>query len=596
MRQADHDTAEPARPSAAQDWARALTATASIARDPGRTLPDLVDALALNHGARPALIGESTGLSYDELASRSRRYARWALAQGLGRGDRIALLMGNDPDYLAIWLGLGRIGVVTALINTSLVGGSLAHALRVSEARHVIVQAALRERLGAPDGVAVWTHGSADGEACIEADMSRRSDAPLRPDEGVRPTIADTALLVFTSGTTGFPKAALVSHRRILEWSLWFAGLADVTSDDRMYLCLPMSHSVGGIVAPGALLVRGGSVVIRSRFSLSRFWPDVTASGATLFQYIGELCRLLAEAPPHPDEARHRLRLCVGNGLAPAPWRAFAARFTGLRILEFYASTEGNLSLYNCEGEVGAIGRVPPLLAGRFPFAIVRCDPETGTLLRGTDGFCIPCAWDEPGEALGLIGSGEGDAGRPFEGYTDPAATSAKVAHDVRTPGDRWFRTGDLMRRDRRGFVRFVERIGDTFRWKGENVSCAEVTETLLAIPGVRAAAVFGVDVPGHEGRAGMAALAVDPDFDAAGFNRSLRVSLPSYACPVFLRLADSLPLTSTFKPAVGDLRAVGFAPARCPDPILAWDRQRGAYMRLDPAGYARIAAGDWPF
>ncbi len=593
MTQDDPDTA---RPSSAQDWARALSATASIAADPSRTLPDLIDATAMRHGARPALIGEATQLSHRDLVARSRRYARWALAQGLGRGDRVALLMENDPDYLAIWVGLGRVGVTTALINPSLVGASLAHALRVSAAGHVIVQAALRGRLGPTDGVSVWTHGHPDAGTCIEADIRSRSDAPLRPDEGERPTIADTALLVFTSGTTGFPKAALVSHRRVLEWSLWFAGLADVTPDDRMYLCLPMSHSVGGVVAPGAVLVRGGSVVIRRRFSLSRFWPDVTASGATLFQYIGELCRLLAAAPPHPDEARHALRLCLGNGLAAAPWRAFAARFPGLRILEFYASTEGNLSLYNCEGEVGAIGRVPPLLAGRFPLALVRCDPETGALLRGTDGLCIPCAWDEPGEALGLIGSSEGEAGRPFEGYTDPGATSAKIAHDVRRVGDRWFRTGDLMRRDRRGFVRFVERIGDTFRWKGENVSCAEVTETLLAIPGIRAAAVYGVDVPGRDGRAGMAALAVDPDFDVAGLTTSLDASLPPYARPVFLRLAETLPLTGTFKPALGDLRAVGYAPTRCPDPLLAWDRQTGGYVRLDPAGHAQIAAGDWPF
>lgn len=590
-----------ARPSAAQDWARALKATAGIAREPKRTLPDLIDAVAGAHGDRPALIGEAETLSYAELSSRSNRYARWAIARGLGIGDRVALFMPNCPDYLALWLGLARIGVATALLNTSLTGSALAHTVRASEARHIVVASVLRSCLqdaldaafgNAPDRPLVWTQEA--GTVGCGTD-TEHDDTPLRSGEATWPTIEDTALLIFTSGTTGLPKAALVSHRRILEWSFWFAGLADIDPEDRMYLCLPMYHSVGGIVAPGALLVRGGSVVIRERFSTSRFWPDVVSTGATLFQYIGELCRYLTQAPPHPDETRHKLRLCLGNGLAAEPWRAFVARFGPLRVLEFYASTEGNLSLYNCEGEVGAIGRVPPLLVAQFPLAIVRCDPESGDLLRGPDGRCIDCERNEPGEALGLIASPDGRRGRPFEGYTDADATARKIVHDVRENGDRWFRTGDLMRRDRQGFVRFVERIGETFRWKGENVSCAEVAAVIRGEPGVRDVAVYGVSLPNREGKAGMAALAIEPDFDLVRLEARLLESLPSYARPLFLRIGGQLPLTDTFKPALGTLREIGFNPSRISDPILAFERATMRFVPVDTTVHARIAAGEWP-
>lgn len=590
------------RQSAAQDWARALNATAVIAREPERTLPDLIDTVAGERGDSPALIGEAETLSYAELVARSRRYARWAHVRGLGTGHRVALLMPNGPNYLALWLGFSRIGVVTALLNTSLTGSALAHAVRVSEVRHVIVAAPLRSSLhdaldsafgDAPDRPHVWTQGSVT-DGCMGTDPML-SDAPLRSSEGARPKIDDTALLIFTSGTTGLPKASLVSHRRVLEWSLWFAGLADTGPEDRMYLCLPMYHSVGGIVAPGALLVRGGSVVIRERFSTSRFWPDVVSSGATIFQYIGELCRYLTQAPTHVDETRHRLRLCLGNGLAAEPWRTFAARFGPVRILEFYASTEGNLSLYNCEGEIGAIGRIPPLWAAQFPLAIVRCDPESGELLRGPDGLCIACAPDEIGEALGRISSPNGLSGRPFEGYTDADATARKIVLDVRETGDRWFRTGDLMRRDRRGFVRFVERTGETFRWKGENVSCAEVAAAIRGEPNVQDVAVYGVPVPNHEGKAGMAALAVEGDLDIAGLHAKLMATLPGYARPVFLRICRQLPLTDTFKPALGALRAAGFDPSHTPDPIFALDRAAARYVLVDAAVHARISLGAWP-
>ena len=323
--------------------------------------------------------------------------------------------MPNRPEYMAIWLGITAVGGVVALLNTQLRGPSLAHCIDIVAPKHVIVAAELpREfatrRAHIASQPKIWAHGAATARyERIDRAIERFSGRPLTAAERRAVTIADRALLIYTSGTTGLPKAANVSHRRLMQWSLWFAGLMNTRPGDRMYNCLPMYHSVGGVVATGAVLVRGGSVVIRDKFSAQHFWDDIVDCDCTLFQYIGELCRYLVNAPEHPRERAHRLRLCCGNGLRADVWEKFQDRFAIPRILEFYAATEGNFSLYNVEGKVGAIGRIPPFLAHRFPLALVKFDADAGEPVRDADGFCIRCATDEPGEAIGRIG----DAAQP---------------------------------------------------------------------------------------------------------------------------------------------------------------------------------------
>src|ERR1700743_2833168 len=252
----------------------------------------------------------------------------------------------------------------------------------------------------------------------------------------------------------------------------------------RMYNCLPLYHSVGGVVATFAPLVNGGTVVIRPRFSASDFWRDVRDERCTLFQYIGELCRYLVNTPHQPLETEHSLPMACGNGLGPEVWLPFQSRFKIPRILEYYASTEGNFSLYNCEGKKGAIGRIPPFLKHRMPVEIVRFDPESDAPLRDAAGHCAICDPDETGEALGkLQAEGDPQLGR-YEGYADGVATEKKILRNVVTDGDAWYRTGALMRRDNQGYFYFVDRVGDTFRWKGENVSAAEVAGVILGCPG----------------------------------------------------------------------------------------------------------------
>jgi fatty-acyl-CoA synthase len=584
-----------ARPSANRDWLRALELTGRLEREPQRTLASVFVELAARQPDAPALLADRECFTFAELAERARRYARWALDQGLRKGDVVALMMPNRPEYLAVWLGLSRLGVTTALINTQLRGASLVHCLKVAGAKRIIVDASLEGDL-APilpqlDRPQPWLHGAGEADwPRIDLAIEAASPDALAAVGPPVATLADRALLIYTSGTTGLPKAANVSHHRVMSWASWFAGLIDIQPTDRLYDCLPLCHSAGGVAAVGAALCAGASVVVAEKFSARGFWADIARWDCTLVQYIGELCRYLLAAPPHPKERAHALRLACGNGLGADVWEAFQARFAIPRILEFYAATEGTFSLYNVEGKPGAIGRLPPFLAHRFPAAIVRFDAATGSPAHGIDGFCIACPRGEVGEAIGRV-SMRGAA--RFEGYTDEAATEQKLLRGVFEPGDAWVRTGDLMCTDEQGFWWFVDRVGDTFRWKGENVATAEVAAAIRSFAGVADACVYGVEVPAASGRAGMAAIVPNPSFDLAALRAHLAARLPDYARPVFLRLVDGLELTETFKQKKQSLAAEGWDPARVADPLYAEDRAAGAYVALDAATAARIQTGE---
>ncbi len=581
--------------SALRDWVRALEATAPIAGNPRRILCSVIEELAQCRGEAEALISDHGTLTYRALVERSRRYARWALDQDLAKGQSVCLMMPNRPEYLAVWLGITSVGGVVSLINTQLRGQSLAHCIDIVAPTHVIVAGECVDQFRSArlsSRPKIWSHGGRE-YLRIDREIERFSAAPLTDLERGTVTIADRALTIYTSGTTGMPKAANVSHRRLMHWSLWFAGLMNTGPDDRMYDCLPLYHSIGGVVATGALLVRGGSVVLREKFSASEFWDDIANWDCTLFQYIGELCRYLVNAPTHPREREHRLRLCCGNGLRGDIWQKFQSRFAIPKILEFYAATEGNISLYNVEGKVGAIGRVPPFLAHRFPLALVKFDAAAGAPARDAEGRAIRCATNEIGEAIGRIAHDPAEAGGgEFEGYTSVADTERKILRNVFEAGDAWYRTGDLMRMDERGFFYFADRIGDTFRWKGENVATSEVAAALMEFPGIREATVYGVAVPGTDGAAGMATLVTAATLDFTELRRHLARRLPAYARPLFLRLKGSIDTTATFKHRKIELARDGFDTTVVRDPIYFDDPERQAYVPLDAARYERIDSG----
>jgi fatty-acyl-CoA synthase len=585
-----------AKPSTAKSWLKAIERTSRIEANPQRLFADIVEDWAARQPDHPALLSDLETLGYRDLNERINRYARWALSVGIGKGDTVCLFTPGQPDYLAAWLGIAKIGGVVALINTKLVGSSLAHCIDVAGAGHVIVGRDVAAQFDEILPVLkrtpkVWRHRESAGETGLEAVLAVLDGASLTSSERREISIDDRALLIYTSGTTGLPKAASISHRRILNWGGWFAGLTDAMPDDRLFNCLPLFHSVGGVVAPCSMLSAGGSVVLSEKFSAGSFWRDVVRWDCTIFQYIGELCRYLLKSPVSEFENTHRLRLACGNGLRGDIWQAFQARFSIPQILEFYAATEGNFSLYNVEGKPGAIGRIPPLLAHRFPAAIVRVDAERGAPIRDADGLCVACSQSEVGEAIGRIGTAEGAGGR-FEGYTNAAETEKKILRDVFAKGDAWFRTGDLMMRDEAGFFHFVDRLGDTFRWKGENVATSEVNEAILECPGIIDATTYGVVVEGADGRAGMAAIVIGAGFDLAEFADHLARRLPPYACPVFVRISSALDNTETFKQKKQELIRAGFDPRRVADPLFFRDPKSGDFLPLDADGYAQLSEG----
>jgi fatty-acyl-CoA synthase len=579
---------------------RALRRTKPIAKQPGRTIRELAEQLAVRHGDKVALESLGESYSYRHWNEQSNRYAHWFCGQQFGKGDVIALLMPNRAEYLCVWTGVAKAGGVTALLNTSLNGRSLAHCICVVGAKAIIVDAALlphfeTARQLIDPTIKIFIHGkSSAADPRIDTALVNCSGANLSGSERLALTINDKCIFIFTSGTTGMPKAANLNHYRVQLMMHGFAGVTAATETDRMYDCLPMYHSNGGVVAPGAVLVVGGTCVIRERFSANGFWSDVVQSHCTMFIYIGELCRYLLNVPPGSYDTAHHVRLCVGNGLRPDIWVSFRDRFKLPKIVEFYGSTEGNVSMFNFDSKPGAVGRIPKWAERVFVVKIVKFNFETEQPLRDERGFCIECGPNEVGEVIGEILNDPAKPGNRFEGYADATATEKKILRNVFKSGDAWFRSGDLMRKDARGYFFFVDRIGDTYRWKGENVATSEVAEVISCFAGVREATVYGVAIPGADGRAGMAAIVSDDPgrFDFQAFRLHLGRNLPEHALPIIVRFQTRLDVTSTFKQRKIDLVASGFNPGRVADPLYFHDPSSQSYRPLDGALYERIMSG----
>ena len=572
--------------------------TKDISPDSDFLAPDDFERAADEHTIRVAFRFDGRLMTYGEFDALANRYAHWALQRGLKQGDVVALLMENRPDYVAAWIGLSKVGVVTALVNTNLEGEALAYSLNIVGAKMVITGAGFDRAIRAarpllefqPD---VW---SLSGYEARNLAAELKSMPVHRPTRLRRAGLKgrDACLYVYTSGTTGLPKAAKLTHARVRTLMRNFIGPCHVTPRDRIFQTLPLYHATGGVCAVGAALMSGASLILERKFSASRFWEEAVLQGATLFVYIGEVCRYLLNQPAHPLERAHQIRGGFGNGLREEVWTRFADRFGISDLKEFYGSTEGNVSLLNIDGKIGACGRIPPWMTGPFNHvAFVKSDVVTERPVRGADGFCVRAGVNETGEVLGRIGE---DNRTRFEGYLNRQETEGKVLHDVFEKGDMWFRTGDLMRKDAEGYVYFVDRIGDTFRWKGENVATNEVGEAFSRIKGVETANVYGIPVPGADGKAGMAAITASNELDIAGLHRLLAERLPGYAIPVFLRVQKEPETTGTFKYRKVELVQEGFDPQRVHDPLYVYNAEEDRYEPMTEEVYKKVVAGGGRF
>ncbi|TTA69396.1 Long-chain fatty acid transport protein 1 [Bagarius yarrelli] len=485
----------------------------------GSTIPSIFAQTVARQPDKPALVYEATGetWTFSELDQLCNGVAQWALSQGWGSGDVVALLMESRPLQVALWLGLAKIGIESALINFNLRRDSLMHCLEVSGARALVFGAEL---------------------------------------------VDDRLFYIYTSGTTGLPKAAIVVHSRYYRMASFGYYSFGMKPDDVLYDCLPLYHSAGNIIGVGQCLINGLTVVVKKKFSASRFWEDCIKYNCTVVQYIGEICRYLLSQPVRPSERQHRVRLAVGNGLRPSVWEAFTQRFNIKQIGEFYGATECNCSIANMDGKVGSCGFNSMILPHVYvyPIRLVKVNEETMELVRNKDGLCVPCQPGEPGLLVGKIN--QQDPLRRFDGYANQEATKKKIAHNVFKKNDSAYLSGDVLVMDEMGYMYFRDRSGDTFRWKGENVSTTEVEGTLSSLLGQTDVAVYGVAVPGVEGKAGMAAIADSTgSFNCEYFLREVQKTLPPYARPVFLRISPQVDTTGTFKIQKTRLQKEGFDP-----------------------------------
>ena len=574
---------------------RVLRLFSDLKPDDARTIADDFEDVIDANLDKVAFIFEGETVTYRQFEERANRVAHWATSQGLTAGDVIALDLENCPDFAAIWFGLSKIGVATALINTNLEGEGLSHCIGIVDAKAVIAGGVQAERVGAclPNLEGKLELWDLDGEHGQDLSLALKGQKANRPDRAARQHLQgkDTALFIYTSGTTGLPKAAKITHLKIRGTGRTTKALVRIKPADRLYIALPLYHITGGGLGLVGALSVGATIILKRKFSASEFWDDVTDNDASLFVYIGELCRYLLSATDHPKQNAHALRAGFGNGLRGEVWRPFVERFQVPTMRELYGSTEGNVTFLNLDGTIGAIGQMPARMGTKIGMELVKFDVVEECPIRGEDGFCIRADVDEPGEVLGKITN----VGRQsFSGYHDKKATEAKILNDVFEKGDKWFRTGDLVCRDADNYIYFVDRIGDTFRWKGENVATNEVSDAMSKYSGVELANVYGIEVPGFEGKAGMAAITVSSEFAMLGLAEHLRTTLPAYAVPLFLRIQPEAETTGTFKFRKVELVKQGFDLSQIDDPVWFLEPGAGEYSELDEAISDSIIAGEY--
>jgi citronellyl-CoA synthetase len=561
-----------------------------------------VQATAARWGDNTAIIFEGRELSWRELNEYANRYANALKRLGLGRGDVVSIMMENRVEFLTSLLAINKLGATAALLNTNLTGGPLAHCINITNSRMCLFG---EERLEAInevrsdsklDGIEYYlfvpdskTLPCPAWARDLEEDALDESSDNLPETDQV--TLGDIALNIFTSGTTGLPKASIMSNRRFIMTSMLSTkGGLRCDENDCIYLCLPLYHGTGLFLGVGAAFNTGAAMFIRRKFSATSFLPEVREHGVTCFIYIGELCRYLLNTPEQPDDYRNPLATIMGNGLRPDVWHAFKERFGILRISEFYGSSEGNVGFLNLLNKDCTVGTTS------LPAVLVKYDVDADEIVRDSKGHCIKVAKGEPGLLLGKI-----TKGTQFEGYTDKADTEKKILRNAFKQGDAWFNTGDLMKTVDVGFAmglphyQFVDRVGDTFRWKSENVSTNEVGEIINKHPEVAFCNVYGVEIPKTDGRAGMAAIILADNvnaLDVKSFSAHVIANLPSYARPVFLRIQPEMDTTGTFKMVKGDLRKQGYDLDQVDSDIYVMKPGSTVYELLDADYAALIKSG----
>uniref|UniRef100_A0A914MFC6 Long-chain-fatty-acid--CoA ligase n=1 Tax=Meloidogyne incognita TaxID=6306 RepID=A0A914MFC6_MELIC len=511
--------------------------------------------------------------------------------------DTVGILLENCIEFVAVWLGLSKIGVITSWINTQLIGQSLSHSINIVNCKAIITSKihveeiwnAINTGLLNSDIKIFVINNQNDINILDESNFILINDNELKNKSKLftKKEIGFQNILayLYTSGTTGQPKAVIIRHYRY-----YFMGIAgpiffDINSNDILYITLPMYHGMAGIAGVGQMIVNGSTIVIRQKFSASHFWNDCQKFNCTIAIYIGEICRYLITQPKNSkDDKNHKIRMFCGLGLRPTIWEEFTQRFGIRKIAELYGATEGNATCVNIDNKVGVIGFLPiyTYFMKTTSIRIVKVDPISREYLRRPNGLCQICKPGETGEIVGMIRND--NPTRRFEGYLDRQETDKKIIKNVELVGDCAFASGDLIYWDTFGYLHFKDRLGDTFRCCGENVSTTEVENVLQGIKGIEELAVYGVEMEGKEGKHGVCSIVLNRDLEdnqiIDQIGRKFKENLPEYAIPKFIKFCEGLEKTGTFKLKKGEMRRNDLFNTR--NNLFVWNRSLKKYMEFN--------------
>ncbi|XP_067639296.1 long-chain fatty acid transport protein 4-like isoform X2 [Eurosta solidaginis] len=555
------------------------------------------------HPDKVAILSEAQSWTFRQLNDFSNRIAALFHNHGYRKGHVVGLMLENRAEFVGIWLGLSKLGVVTSLINTSLKGNSLLHSINVAKCAALIYGETfcdVIESVSVEISAKLYQFNNEKNQTVQAGTIDLKTLLDTSSNHGKLPTTAhypnhhDKLMYIYTSGTTGLPKAAVISHSRYIFIAAGIHYTLNFKNTDIYYTPLPLYHTAGGIMSIGQSLLFGSTVAIRKKFSASGYFSDCIRYNCTIAQYIGEMARYILNTPQTEYDRKHKLRMIFGNGLRPDIWTRFIKRFNIPKVGEFYGATEGNANIMNNDNTTGAVGFISRIFPQIYPISIIKADTETGVPIRGADGLCKCC---EPGEAGVFIGKIiKGNPSGEFLGYADKNASRKKVVHDVFRKGDMAFLSGDLLTSDERGYLYFVDRTGDTFRWKGENVSTCEVEPLISSVACYKATVVYGVPIPHTEGRAGMAAI-YDPErqVDVDRLAHDICSVLPPYARPQFIRFLNKVDITGTYKLRKVDLQKEGFNPSVIQDQLF-YRTSSGKYELLTSEIFEWINNGNIKF
>lgn len=552
---------------------------------------------------RPAIYYEDRMLTYRELNQKANQIAHYLKNKGVKKGDVVILSMQNRPEFLICAIGIAKIGAVASLINTSQTGKVLTHSINLVNPVYAIIGEEqfesfreVQDQLELAKNAVAWVSDTdvlKDAGSAPEGYPNLFTEAlqcpEFDPSEQNSVSKKDELFYIYTSGTTGMPKASVTQHER---WLAAHAGfgfiIAGLESSDVFYATLPLYHATGLLVCWGAITAGGAAIVIKRRFSASQFWDDIRKYNCTGFGYVGELCRYLMNQPQRPDDANNPVRKIIGNGLRPSIWKEFKSRFGIDNIYEFYASSEGNVAftnIFNLDNTMGF---------GAGNVAVVKYDKEKDEPVKNSQGFLVPTQVGEPGLLIGRI-----TKATPFVGYTQKDKTEGAILRNVFKAGDSYFNTGDLVKNIGCKHYQFVDRLGDTFRWKGENVSTTELENILSEHSKIAESVVYGVEIPNTNGRAGMASITpINPEekLDFKELLQFVKAELPPYAIPLFLRVKTAFDTTGTFKYKKSDLKNEGFDPDKVNDSLYVLLPRENEYVPLTDEIHKKILSSDYQF